>query len=136
MKSENGAHDLEFCNTIGGGRSESKLLPLKSPVKWMKNCSTLTPSLITAIRSTYSLLTPDNNPSQTSGCACNDPARKSSGFLKRRLRKTPRAGSLATMAGEAKGPTKGWVPLKISHQDGSTVPWTATASYNCFRKTT
>jgi len=29
MKSENWAQDLEISNTIGGGRSELKLLPLK-----------------------------------------------------------------------------------------------------------
>ena len=33
MKSENWAQDLEFSNTMGGGRSESKLLPLKCPLK-------------------------------------------------------------------------------------------------------
>ena len=31
------------------------------------------------------------------------------------------------MGGEAKGPTKGWVPLKTSHQDGFTVSRAATA---------
>jgi len=35
---------------------------------------------------------------------------------------------------EAKGPTKGSVPLKISHQDGFTVSRTVTASPNFLRK--
>ena len=38
------------------------------------------------------------------------------------------------MDGEAKGPTKGWVPLKISHQDGFIVLRAATASPNFPRK--
>ena len=46
MKSENWAQDLEFFNTMGGWRSESKLLPLKSPLKWVKNSSTSTPCLL------------------------------------------------------------------------------------------
>ena len=35
---------------------------------------------------------------------------------------------------EAKGPTKGWVPLKISHQDGFTASRAATASPNFLQK--
>jgi len=46
----------------------------------------------------------------------------------------PRELDGATMDGEAKGPTKGWVPLKISHQDGFTVLRTVTASPNFLRK--
>ena len=79
-------------------------------------------------------VTPSNSSSQTVGCACNEPAWKSSGLAQNpRSRKLARAGFFATMDWRTKGPTKGAVPSTMPHQDGSVVPQALTASLSFHR---